>query len=144
MAIPIRGMWLQRPLILIRSQGVHGMTKSKLEITHFSTEYESDKIPAEVLRVLWVTYGVGEYNQGRIELYQYDPSDHTGDGFEKVILTTMQIKIKIPACEVDIKSKMLKLLEAQREKVLADNHMRLKDVEDRIAMLLAIEYQPEA
>jgi hypothetical protein len=104
-------------------------------------EYAPSKLPTSITRTVYVCYGIGKYNSGRISIE--DRPAHASEEFGRVLLTQHKMTFKIPRCKIDIKSKMLEILEEEKRKVIADNHMRLKAVEDKISNILAIEYQSE-
>ncbi len=102
------------------------------------TTYKHDALPATITRPLFIHYGVGRWNAGRIII---DDTDYSGgDEFERVLLATTEITVSIPP-EQNIKDKLLKVPQDDLAKVKAENHMREKGVQDKIDNLLAITYE---
>lgn len=111
-------------------------------ISEKDSEYKPDEIPTEITRKLYAHYGIGGYSAGRITIYDCDVS--TVDS-NYIVLCEVEQTIKIPpVSQNDLKNKALDVLEDEKQKVLAENHERLKKVQDKIDNLLAIEYRPES
>lgn len=103
-----------------------------------NTAYKPDALPASITRTLFICYGMGRYNAGRIEINDFD---HSGsDGFERIPLCQHEVTITIPKPD-DIKAKAVEVLEEQKRGMLARHHHELKAVQDKIDNLLAIEYK---
>ena len=105
------------------------------------TQYKPNEIPTSLIRKLYIGYGIGKYNAGQIVVSDYQ---HATTDFAVVPLMEKQLAIELPRCKVDVKGRMLEVLEEEKQKVIAENHMRLKDVQDRIDELKTLEYQPIA
>ena len=106
-----------------------------------SKPYKPDALPVSINRPLWITYGMGKYNAGQITVDARAPYDGAGD-FAKVVLCESSLSVEIPK-QKNIKGKILRVLESEKEAVLAENHQRLKAVQDKIDNLLAISFKPE-
>lgn len=104
-------------------------------------EYAPDKVPTSITRTIYVGYGIGKYNAGKIVIDDFSRKGTSSD-FAVAPLAEQKITIKLPKCKVDVKKRMLEVLEEQKCEVLAENHARLKAVQDQIDELLAIEYHP--
>lgn len=102
--------------------------------------YEPNKLPSEVSRTLYISFGIGRYNAGRIVIDDTPPRN--GEDFAAILLTKKEVVFELPPVKVDIKGKLLEVLQEEKRKIVADNHMRLKAIEDKIANVLAIEFQP--
>ena len=102
--------------------------------------YEANDLPASITRTIYVGYGIGKYNAKTIVV---SDSELDSENFATVRLLKMDMTFELPASEVDIKGKMLTVLENEKQNILAENHSRLKEVQEKIDRLLAIEYQPE-
>lgn len=103
------------------------------------TTYKPNALPTSITRTLYVSYGMGRYNAGQIEINEYS---HKGsDGFERIPLCQHEVSIEIPQ-PGDIKAKAVEVLEEQKRDLLAKQHQELKAVQDKIDNLLAIEFKP--
>ena len=103
-------------------------------------KYKPTEIPQALNRTLYIGYGIGKYNSGEVVISEYGFA--TGEDFGVVPLVEHELFIKIPKCKVDVKGRMLEVLEVKKQKVLAENHLRLQEVQEKIDSLLSIEYQP--
>lgn len=108
---------------------------------HKDTQYKPTEIPKVLTRKMYIGYGIGKYNAGKIVVSDYE---HTTSEFATVRLLEKELTIRLPRCKVDVKGRMLEVLEEEKQKVIADNHMRLKEVQDRIDQLKVLEYKPES
>lgn len=61
-----------------------------------------------------------------------------------VCLAETTVKVKVPDTKIDLKGQGLQGLEKERDQMQARHFVEMKDVEDRIANLLAIEYKPDS
>lgn len=104
------------------------------------TEYQPDEIPEEITRTIYVGYGIGKFNGGRIVVSDYL---HDSEDFAVVPILEKELTFHLPKCKIDIKGKMLEVLEAEKQKVLAENHARLQAVQEKIDQLLVLEHKPE-
>lgn len=102
---------------------------------------DPDKIPQSITRKIYLTYGVGKYNGNHISASDYPPRD--SEDFGEELLAMSEITFSLPKSKVNIRGKMLEILKKEKEKILAENHKRLFDIDEKINKLLAIEYQPE-
>lgn len=72
------------------------------------------------------------------ELYKEDRDD------TYKTLTSIDVDIPIPKINlVECKDCLVDSLECQKEKELAEHHMKMTGFQDKIDNLLALEYQPE-
>src|ERR1700679_3538116 len=92
-------------------------------------EFKPNELPTRVTRTIYVGYGIGKYNAGRIVVQDCE-SDSTD--FATVRLIAKDSPFKLPKGEIDIKGKMLTVLEAKKKEVLAANHARLAEVQSQI------------
>lgn len=103
------------------------------------TRYKPDEIPDSVTMDMVVWYQIAGYDAGRIGAYFFDFQDNA----EKVLLCKQAVTFKLPKIDRDgLKSKALEMLQAEKQKILAENHTRLQAIQDKIDNLLALEYQP--
>lgn len=106
-----------------------------------SQTFKQHELPSKLKRTLYVSYGVGRWNSGCINFTDYKP--RSNDGFESVIIGLAEATAIIETKQ-DIKGKLLKVLEDQKQEVLAENHRRLMAVQDKIDNLLALTYEPSS
>ena len=102
---------------------------------------EPDAIPETITRKIYVNYGIGKYCNGQIHVEDSQPSK--GTDFGQVCLLETEVTFQLPKCRVNITEKMLEYLEQEKKEVLAENHRRLKEVQDKIDALLCIENKSE-
>jgi len=98
-----------------------------------------EKLPKTQTTEIFITLCIGGYRAGELNYRNRDFSTFSDD---EILLGTQKVKFNIPQ-NVDIKGKAIEGLEDQKSKLLAKHHMELKDVQDKIDNLLAIEYKPE-
>lgn len=105
--------------------------------------YKPDELPSSIQRTLYVTYGVGRYNEGKIDVFDYQSNG--SDGFERVALAAHDVTLTVPRQGgKELRGKVLDLLREEKEEILAENEKRLRVVQDKIDNLLAIDYKPGA
>jgi hypothetical protein len=102
--------------------------------------HKPEEIPQKITRTVWLAYGIGATNGGRLFVDSF--IHHTGESASLVLEErVLEFTVKLDA--VNIRGKLISNLEEERETVLAENHMRLKTVQDKIDQILAIEYKPD-
>lgn len=104
-------------------------------------QYEPDALPDIVKLKIKIGYGVGKYNQGQIDISYF--TSRSND-FAAVELAETEIEVAIPRGTVNVRDKLLEILKDEREEVLAQNHMRLREIDEKISKALAIEYHGAA
>lgn len=105
------------------------------------------KIPSEIKTTLYACLCIDSkwgHNIGDItvSVFDYTKRSHTSDD-KYILLATKDLKIKIPKTTIDFRGELVSGLEEQKEKELAEHHMKMKAFQDKIDNLLAIEYKPE-
>ena len=106
-------------------------------------EKDSLNVPKNYTAKLYVSLGLGKFNHGRIQVEQYNTAERSSEGFEAMALKTIDIDIDLSNCAVNKKNATavyVKTLEAQKQQIQADAHVRIKDLDDKIKDLLAIEH----
>lgn len=98
-----------------------------------------EKLPKTIKTELFITLAVSGWNTGKIGVWDCDVSE--GGSEEYILLTTKTVTFKLPQ-NMDIKGKVIEGLEAEKDRIQADTHMKLKDIQEKIDNLLAIEYKP--
>jgi len=98
-----------------------------------------EKLPETVEIEMFITLGIGRYNTGSITALPFNAAK--GDD-ERILLSTQMVTFDIPQ-DVDIKGKAIEGLEAKKSRLQAKHHMEIKEVQDKLDQLLAIEYNPE-
>lgn len=97
-----------------------------------------EKLPKTLTKEMFICLGVGGYNAGDLSVLDFNRSVHNED---YIFICTKKVTFKIPQ-NIDVKGKVIESLEAEKEKLQADFHMKIKGVQDKIDNLLAIEYKP--
>ena len=98
------------------------------------------KIPKEVKLPIFVTIGVASWNFNKIGLDGSDFRKYSSNPEDKIMLLETEIHLILPR-EIDAKAQILGSLEKTKARVMAENHTRLKRVQDKIDNLLAIEHR---
>ena len=86
---------------------------------------------------IFVTYELGKYDLGIIKVWDCDVS-----GSDRILLCSPKIKIQLPG-DLDLKAQMLMSLESEKSRLLADTHMKVKEIQEKINNLLCVEYNPD-
>lgn len=98
----------------------------------------TEKLPKTVEKELFITLVVSGYDVGKIGVWDCNiPKYDSG----YILLKKQKVTFKLPQ-DINVKGKVIESLESEKEKIKADFHMQLKDVQDKIDNLLAIEYKP--
>lgn len=110
--------------------------------------FEDIEIPTDIEYTFYVCLCINsewEHNIGHIGISIYDySSGKFGNANDKhILLATKKVKIKIPKTIIDFRGELVGGLEEQKEKELAEHHMKMKAFQDKIDNLLAIEYKLE-
>jgi hypothetical protein len=100
-------------------------------------KYSPNELPESATLDLVIWYGISGWEAGEIGVYSFDFKGDT----DKVVLCKKQVTFSIPK-QGSLKEKVLDALNEEKNKILAENHKRLKGIQDKIDNLLAIEYQP--
>lgn len=98
-------------------------------------KYLPTTLPKKVTRDIYVMYDIAGYRSGEISIWDCDVS-----GKDRVLLTAQEVTFKIPS--VDMKTKVIEALESEKNKVIAEAHMKAKELQEKIDSLLALEYHP--
>lgn len=99
------------------------------------------ELPEAITKDLYITLGLGDYNNGDISISDIDRAKYTSEGFESVLLVKTSISVEIPK-DIDVKAKLIAVLEKQKSGIQAEYHIKLTNVQDKIDNLLAIEHKP--
>ena len=97
------------------------------------------KLPEEIEVELFITISIEGWNAGKINVHDFNGAKYNDD---QVLLGTQTVKFKIPQ-NIDVKGEAVKNLEENKKKLQAKHHMELKEIQDKIDQLKAIEYKPE-
>lgn len=79
-----------------------------------------------------------------IDTFNRESINHCGsDKYE--VIDSFEIDVKLPdLSDIDLKGKIIEQLEKQKQKELAEHHVRMKQFQDQIDNLLAIEHKPDS
>lgn len=98
--------------------------------------YKPDEIPKKIVIESFLCYEIRGYNQGKFGLWDCDVS-----GQDRILISTQNVTINLPK-ELDLKEKLLESLESEKSRLLADTHMKVKEIQEQINELLCLEYKP--
>ena len=105
------------------------MTKTHVDIRK--------NLPETITEEVFVTLRVAGYDTGRIDVWGCNVA--RGDS-KYILLCTKEITFELPQ-DIDVKGQVIEGLESEKPKIKADFHMELKEVQNKIDNLLAIEYK---
>lgn len=117
------------------------MTKKKDDR---ETVYKPDAVPTHITRRLHIGYGIGRYNAGRVVVDDHDMHSQPGSensDFAVIPLKELNLKLDLPKMKIDVKARMIEVLEAQKKKVMAESQREIMRIDDEIQKLLQIEYK---
>lgn len=100
------------------------------------TVYPPNKLPTSLERKIYIHYSISGFEPGKIEIWDCDLS-----GENRILLTTMMVKIKIPP-KGDLKADVIKALENEIQKIRAESYAKIQQLQERVDSLLALEYRP--
>lgn len=100
-----------------------------------NAKYTPTTIPRKINATLYTHYCVSGYRAGEIINF-----DFNAQGEEYLLLAETPVTVKIPP-QTDLKEKLIDALEAEKEKREAEHHMKMKELQERINSLLAIEFK---
>ena len=109
------------------------------------TGVEMENLPDMAKLPVYVKYGIGTYNAGKITISDsnYGLGGEGDSGFTAICLGRFVIDVPLlKTTRTDCVQAMVKELGAQHDKVLADAHMEAAGIKDRINDLLSIPHQP--
>jgi len=99
-----------------------------------------EKLPKTIEKEIFITLCISGYAAGKISVGDYNKAEFSSN--DDVLLGTETVTFNVPQ-KVDIKGRAIKNLEDKKSKLQARHHMEIKEVQDKIDHLLAIEYKPE-
>lgn len=103
-------------------------------------------IPKTVTKEMFICVGIGKWTFNEISITAFDHSENCSEGWEYVFLKKQTMTVDLSGIEIDdngVKKEMVKKLEEKKKELKADLYMKIKEIQDKIDNLLAIEYQPE-
>jgi len=109
------------------------------------TVYKPNEVPEKIERSLFIGYGIGKYNAGRIVVDDHDYNmrpDTESKDFAAVLLKELKLKIDLPKMNINIKDRMIEVLEAEKQKVLAESHRQIFRIDEDIRKLQLLEHKP--
>ena len=98
--------------------------------------YDPTKLPDNIKRTVYVTFGIGKYNKGNIRLDDTFSESDDSD-FARVLLTKFPVSIDIPV-NVDIAGKYVKILEKKKRKIQRQARADLHEVQVEINRMLCL------
>ena len=110
-----------------------------VELSKHTDTYEPNQIPTKIRRKLYIYYGIGKWCFGELDICDFPRNKDADPDWVYILLCEQEVELDLPDCVVDVKQKTLEILEAEKSKILAENYKRLKNVQDKIDSLLALE-----
>lgn len=101
-----------------------------------SEKYTYTSIPPIYTTTVYTHYCISSWSAGEIRTYD---CDMTGETY--ILLAQTDLSVKIPA-QKDIKETVIKALEEEKKKQMADHHKKLCEIQEKIDSLLCLEYKP--
>lgn len=95
-------------------------------------------IPRIITMPLFLTVGVGKYNYNDIEILSFDASEFRSEGNETILMLKTEITLELPK-EINTKAHFIGVLENRKKGVEAEYHLKVKEIQDQIDMLLINE-----
>lgn len=100
-------------------------------------KYTPTTIPAKLPATLFTHYRIQGYGAGELVNYDFDAS-----GAEYILIAETKVTVKIPPIG-DLKKKVIDALETEKKNQQSAHLMKMKELQERINSLLAIEYTPQ-
>lgn len=118
-------------------------------MTKVNDNYELPEKHVLGLETFLIVESENDWGSGKVITYTingngYTMEDYLNNGESKsvILLDKRVVEIDLSNHEIDIKNMRLKALEEKKEAMIARHFVELKNVEDQIQNLKAIEYQP--
>lgn len=99
-----------------------------------------EKLPKTIELEMFMTMQVDGYRAGDISVQDYDKQGFSSS--DHILLRSFTMTFDVPQ-NVDVKGKLIDSLEELKTETMARHHMEIKNIQDKLDELLAIEYQPE-
>lgn len=96
-----------------------------------------EKLPKTITQKMYVHLRISGYGAGNFFCGQCDISE---DDQDLILIATQDVTFNLPQ-NIDVKGKVIESLKAEKEKIQVVTHMKIKDIQDKIDNLLAIEYK---
>jgi hypothetical protein len=100
-------------------------------------QYHPDELPTKITRNAYFYYEVEGHWAGQIRIWGQDMH-----GQERLLLAKKPVTISIPK-DIDLKGKMVEALQAEKQRILADTHIKTEAIQKKIDELLFLEYKPQ-
>lgn len=112
-------------------------------------EIEEFEIPEKEEVTLYVALCVASkysWEIGQVKTYvNVSPVDiwSDDDDYHYKILATKKVTIKIKEKDINLREEIVDGLEKRKSKMKARHHMEIKEIDDKIDQLIALEYKPQ-
>lgn len=108
--------------------------------------FKPAEIPKQITVPLFLTYGVGKCNLGRMSVTDYFNEDSVAKSrydreYRTVLLSKFEVTIDIPE-GVDLSKKYRQVLNNEKRRIQQRHFVELKVIQDQIDSLNQIEYKP--
>lgn len=100
------------------------------------TKYTPQEIPEQIDATIYTHYCINGYSYGELKNYDYDCS-----GENYVCVAKTPLTIAIPPVG-DLKDKVVKALEEEKKKQMAEHHKKMFELQEKIDSLICLEYKP--
>ena len=98
-------------------------------------KYHPDSLPTKITKPVYLYYEVRGCWAGELRIWGQDMA-----GEDRLLLAQKDITISIPR-DLDLKTKMVEALESQKSRLLADTHMKVKELQEKVEKSSKEEYQ---
>lgn len=93
------------------------------------------KLPSDFKQKMYVCISTDPWNAGEVIVLTFDPS--MSDGY--ILVGTIEAEFDLSSFDSDVTDKRVELLESKKVKILARAHMKVKEIDEQIQSLKAIE-----
>lgn len=104
-----------------------------------SKQYAPNELPKSLEIVIHTHYCYNSEYKWQLGSISHDTTDRTGDQYICLAKTPVHVVVETPG---DLKDMVLKALEAEKQKQMAEHHKRMFELQEKIDSLLQLEYKP--
>lgn len=95
------------------------------------------KLPESAKAKVFVGFGVGVFNRGKISVGDFDISKHCSEGFEIALVCETEMEFKFPS-DFDPAAAYIGILEAKKQDINQEYSLRLVRINEKIAEARAL------
>lgn len=121
--------------------------REESEVRERFKTFKPDEIPATIERTIYVCYGVGKYNHGRIEFEDSPPPAIATRGlggrskpdtdFSRVLLTKFRVTVEIPQ-GIDVQREYIAILEDAKRAIKNEARVKIQHLQKQIDGILKL------